>query len=246
MPVIRALGTTVEVDLGNDIDPAEFAAAWSRCLVHDGEDGEVPRTKRESIARPRPTMTSLTQAITHELISRRRGELLMLHAGAVSHPETGRSVAYAAPGGTGKTTLTRLLGQRYGYLTDETVGVDPQTLQIHPYPKPLSVRTPEGGFPKRERGPDELGLQPAHPAPRLRALILLRRDSSLDQPRWTRLDLFDAILALAPETSSLARLQRPLHLLAELYAALDGFWLAEYAECEQIVDRVAALLGEPC
>jgi hypothetical protein len=61
---------------------------------------------------------------------------------------------------------------------------------------------------------------------------------------WSRLDLFDAITTLSPETSSLSRLNRPLHLLKNLHRDLDGFWLVEYAEAEQIVDRVGALVED--
>ena len=57
-------------------------------------------------------------------------------------------------------------------------------------------------------------------------------------------DLFDAITTLSPETSSLSRLNRPLHLLKNLHRDLDGFWLVEYAEAEQIVDRVGALVED--
>lgn len=236
-PSVRALGTSVEVDIG-EVDRGVFEQAWARCL-----SSEATASATGAMVGPRSTMTALTQAITHELISQRRGELLMFHAGAVCHPQTGASIAYVAPGGTGKTTLSRLLGQHFGYLTDETVGVEPATWRIHAYPKPLSTRTAEGGFPKSEVGPDQLGLLPAHPAPVLRHLVLLRRDQGLVEPRWTRLELFDAIVALAPETSSLNRLERPLHLLADLYAALGGIWLVEYAEAGQIVDEIAERLG---
>lgn len=69
----------------------------------------------------------------------------------------GASLVYVAPGSTGKTTLSQLLGQRFGYLTDETVGIaDDGT--IFPYPKPLSVRRPDAshlkdGVPRRPRPP---------------------------------------------------------------------------------------------
>ena len=70
-------------------------------------------------------------------IAARAGELLMLHAGAVAHPVTGRALVFVAPGGTGKSTLTRRLGKRYGYLSDGTVGSSPDTLRIHPNPQPI-------------------------------------------------------------------------------------------------------------
>jgi hypothetical protein len=190
-------------------------------------------------------MTSLTQVITHKLIDRRRGELLMLHAGAVCNPRTGVSFAYAAPGGTGKTTLSRLLGAEYGYLTDETVGIEPRSWRIHPYPKPLSLRTPQGGLPKRECSPDDLGLRLPHPDPQLATLAILRRSSGHEAATVTRLDLFDAITMLVPETSSLSRLRRPLHLLADLEESIDGIWLIEYAEAEQVLDWARERLGAP-
>lgn len=244
MVTIHALGTRVDVDLGDAVDPAEFTAAWSRCLTGLGGRESPLRIGSDDQVGPRPTMTSLTQAITHALIARCRGELLMLHAGAVSHPETGASIAYVAPGGTGKTTLTHLLGQQYGYISDETVGIDPVTRMIHPYPKPLSIRTLEGGFPKSERGPDELGLMAAHTTPVLNSLVLLRRDPAATDPRWSELELLDAIISLVPETSSLSRLDRPLHLLQDLYATLGGVWLVEYAEAVDIIDWMSERLGE--
>ena len=106
------------------------------------------------------------------------------------------------------------------------------------------MRGSDAGWPKSEHGPVSLGLLAAHPAPQLSALLVLRRDPAVTSPVWSRLDLFDAITTLSPETSSLSRLNRPLHLLKNLHRDLDGFWLVEYAEAEQIVDRVGALVED--
>lgn len=248
MPVLFAvsgLGVVVDVDLGAGLDPWEFETAWSRCLVERREPRE-PRCEAGEVVSPQLLMTGMTQAITHELIRRRRGELLMLHAGAVAHPATGATVAYAAPGGTGKTTLTRVLGQRFGYVTDEAVGIEPGSWRVHPYPKPLSIRTSDDGSPKHEVSPDTLDLVPVHPRPHLAGLLILRRDPALAEPVWTRLDVLDGIMALAPETSSLSRLPSPLQVLDALYAAVGGFWLVEYGQAEQIAEKVSTLIdGSP-
>jgi hypothetical protein len=79
----------------------------------------------------------------------------------------------------------------------------------------------------------------------LATLAILRRSSAHDAATVTRLDLFDAITMLVPETSSLSRLPRPLHLLADLEESIDGIWLIEYAEAEQVLDWARERLGAP-
>ena len=65
---------------------------------------------------------------------------LLLHAGAVCRTD-GSSMILCGPSGSGKTTLTALLaGAGLAYLTDETVRLDPRTLRLTPYRKPLSVK----------------------------------------------------------------------------------------------------------
>ncbi len=149
-----------------------------------------------------------TQSVTRALITAQVGRLLMLHAGAVSHPTTGATLVYVAPGGTGKTTLSRLLGQRFGYVTDETVGID-EGLNILPYPKPLSIRPPEGGT-KDEVSPDRLGLSAVAAAPHATRLVLLGRHTSHGSaPEIEELTLMDALFALVEQTSSLTAARAP-------------------------------------
>ena len=90
-----------------------------------------------------PDPTSFTDALvaadTLAFIDARRGSLL-LHAGACvdSH---GRAVVVHGGSGAGKTTLTTALAEAgLAYLTDETVCLDPSTLLIEPFPKPLTVK----------------------------------------------------------------------------------------------------------
>jgi hypothetical protein len=103
--------------------------------------------------------------------SRLSRPFLMFHAG---RSVTGlcRSLVFVAPGGTGKTTLAIALGQDYG-----TYGRDSRDGRERTDPP-----VPEAALPptsatriKREASPDELSLGPAHPAPNLGRLVLLRR-----------------------------------------------------------------------
>ena len=252
---VRLLGRADELD-------AAVRSAWSRCLDLDAagagelqtegltvrllEEGDAsvpgPDADGDSIADtdPGPLLQLLTQRVTYAKIHAQAGRLLMLHAAAVAHPETGRAIAFVAPGGTGKTTLARHLGARYGYLTDETVAIDAGGL-IHPYPKPLSIRG-ESGYAKTETSPDELGLRTPPSACRLRRIVLLdRSDDHAGTPVVAPLTPFQAIAALAPETSSLASLPRPLHGLADLLGTLDETVRLTYrdADADSVADLVA-------
>jgi len=258
---LAALGTSLDVELGgprvDELD-ARMRALWSRCLVPDCAAPSA-RLTIDLLAPDAPSrfgeshlegsdlerlMNATTQAITRTLIAARAGELLMFHAGAVSHPSTGRSLVYVAAGGTGKTTLTRMLGTRYSYLTDETVGLAGD--RVLPYPKPLSIR--DGAAPtKTEHPPDALGLLPhAEGAATAAGVLLLDRDDShTGEPEVTELGLLDAITELAPQSSSLYALPRGLHACADLIAATGPVLRVRYGEAATLAGLAADLIGAP-
>lgn len=256
---ITALGTVLDLVFPGST-PASFvdavAHAWSRCLADraDEPDAQAPQPAGPlTVASPindtdeaiRAALQRLSQDVTHHLIAARTGRLLMFHAGAVSHPATGSSVVFVAPSGTGKTTLARLLGRTFGYLTDETVGIDPASGRIHPYPKPLSI-SPDGHRAKVETSPDDLGLVHAHPSPTVSRFVLLsRQPGAAGSPRLAELGTIDAIAALIPETSALNRLPRPLHLLADLLDATGPVVRCTYSEAGDLIPVVSDLMREP-
>lgn len=237
--------------------------AWSRCLDQPASRHSEPITLALDEERDSSTnemtgapstladddaerlMVRATQSVTSAAIAAQAGNLLMFHAGALSHPITGASLVFVAPGGTGKTTLGRTLGRRFGYLTDETVGIDHDGA-ILPYPKPLSIRTDHASAwaPKQERSPDEFGLLPAHPRPFVARMILLERSiDHLGQPFADELPLLDAITALAPETSSLSALDRGLNRCADLIESTGPVLRVRYAEAETLHALVTELIG---
>lgn len=236
---LAALGTTVQIDAsGTGLDQGELRHAWARCL-------SAPDPEPVLLAPGPMTASSLTQEITRKLISRQIGRLLMFHAGAVCHPVTGDSVVFIAPGGTGKTTLAAHLGRRYGYISDETVAIDPGSWQIFPYPKPLSTRRADLFGEKAELSPDDLGLQPCHPHPHVSHLVLLTRDDSHDTLITPERRL-DAMVTMAEQSSSIHKLPKPLHLLADLIDHTGQVWRAQYAECETLEPFIKDALGAPC
>ena len=82
----------------------------------------------------------LVATLVHDLNRRALdgSEHLILHAGGIEHDGVG--VIFPGAMEAGKTTLAAgLVRAGFGYLTDEGVAVDRDSLRIHPYPKPLSV-----------------------------------------------------------------------------------------------------------
>ncbi len=249
---LHGLGADVEVRCTGRAAP-EFTSAlrdaWSRCMVSDDAgDGTAPVAEEvvvhtEDDKRLPHQLQMCTQRITRSLIAARAGQLLMLHAGAVSSPTTGASLVYVAPGGTGKTTMSCLLGGRFGYVTDETVGID-EAGTIHPYPKPLSVRRPDQGALKDEVSPDALGLLSSPVFPRLARIVLLDRHSDIGNVELEELPFMDALFELVQQASYLSRLPRPLHFLADIMDRTGPVFRLRYSEAAHVQKDLTALVGE--
>jgi len=182
----------------------------------------------------------LSARVTVGVIEYQAGRLWMLHGAALADPASGAAIALVAPSGTGKTTAARVLGRRFGYLTDETTGVAPD-LTIHPHGKPLSLVRSDSAL-KEQVAPAELGLLPGPPTPTLRAIVILRRDGTrtvaLDRLRTAM-----AIAMLAPETSYLGRLDRPLHFVAGIIEQTAGVFEAHYDEAADLEPVVNGLVS---
>ncbi|MFC7488072.1 hypothetical protein ACOCJ7_18090 [Knoellia sp. CPCC 206453] len=246
---LHGLGAVVEVRCTGDAAPefqTAMTTAWSRCLVvpHQSPVEALPLEVRldDTAQLPRRMMLT-TQQVTKSLIQARAGELVMLHAGAVSDPATGRSLVYIARGGTGKTTLSRLLGRRLGYLTDESVGIDAAGV-IHPYPKPLSVRRAATPELKDEVSPDALELLPAPEVSRVSRLVLLDRQPAITSPDLAEVPFMDAVMAMVEQSSALSELPLPLKRLAELIDETGPVTRLTYSEAAHPEESLIALVRE--
>ena len=252
---LRGLGAVVDVRCTGQAAAVLAVAmreAWSRCLVDGTVGGPAPAD--HVVAAPigvrfdedgdltRQLMVT-TQQITRAFIAAQIGRLLMFHAGALSDPVTGNGLVLVAPGGTGKTTLTRRLGGRLSYLTDETVGVDAAGA-ILPYPKPLSIRRTDSTG-KDEVSPDHLGLGHTPSSARVSRVVLLDRQATpLASPfEVEELSFMDAVFALTPQTSSLRALERPLHRLGSLIDHVGPVLRVRYSEATQVENVLASMTG---
>jgi hypothetical protein len=176
---------------------------------------------------------TLTSRLTLEAILANAGQLTMLHACGVADPVTGSTVALVAKSGTGKTTAASVLARAYGYVTDETVAIRHDG-SVVPYAKPLSVKQ-EAGDPKRQVGPDELGLMPAPTGTFLQSVVLLNRVAGKQiRPVMERVPLTQGILALIPDSSSQGELDQPLQSFCRLIDSVGGVWQVTYSEAEDL------------
>lgn len=196
-------------------------------VVHGADVGEL----RDRLAR----------VLTLHAIDARAGDLLLLHAAAVCEPSTGATVALVGASGSGKTTAARELGRTFGYVTDETLGVQDDG-SVVPYPKPLSVV--QGGPAKEQLGPEVAGLRPTgRAAPWLAAVLLLDRDPALAAPRIEPVRVTDVVAPLFGQISYLSRRGRPLARLQRLVEATGGLRVLRYADARDLVPVVREVLG---
>jgi hypothetical protein len=76
----------------------------------------------------------------YTLVIDRLSNYYLIHAGVVTHND--RAILLPASSGGGKTTLIAgLLKDSFRYLTDEIGVIDPHTFKVHPFPKPLNIKT---------------------------------------------------------------------------------------------------------
>ncbi|MCY4726593.1 hypothetical protein NYO98_09920 [Nocardioides sp. STR2] len=185
----------------------------------------------------------LSPAVTTAAIDSRAGELVMLHAAALADPATGRTAVLVAASGTGKTTASVTLGKTFAYLTDETSAITPDGVVLA-YRKPLSII--DGGHLKKQVAPSELGLLTSERECRLGALLVIERDPRHEgEPVVERLETVDAIAAIAPQSSYLPSMDKPLHRLAELIHLVGGARHVRYAESADLTPVLSELLAVP-
>ncbi|WP_194397273.1 hypothetical protein [Microbacterium atlanticum] len=238
---VDALGTVVRID-GSALSDEAWAAtqaAWRDGVVERAAVDTAATVPAHGSLPTRSMLSALSTEVTLAALEARAGELLMLHAAGLATAD-GRVVALVGPSGRGKTTASRILGTRFGYVSDESVGIAADGT-VHPYRKPLSLMEDDQVL-KVQRSPTELNLLPLPTMPlRLAALVLLERDDSATTPRSERVDLAEGITALAEQSSFLGTLPAPLHVIASHVESVGGVQRVVYSDAESLVAVVQEL-----
>ncbi|WP_177170223.1 hypothetical protein [Propionibacterium cyclohexanicum] len=261
--LVCIIGVTIDLQFAPSVPPqvrARIRRAWSRCAAPDGAQAsfEVAVSLGQSDsapsgeARARRRIVADNAALLEQQVATwltlwaieiRRSSMWLFHAVGLADGE-GRTIGLAAPSHTGKTTVASTWGRQFGYVTDETLAVQPGSLRVEPYPKPLSViRQP--GEPKHQVGPDELGLMRPSGDLRLVRLGLLARQPGIREPRLERIGLREALFELAPQISLLGGRDRPLQALSELIAGLGGAVRVVYGEAADLGEVLGSLMHDP-
>lgn len=234
---VDALGATVRIEIGGlpPVDREMIAEVWSGART----DRRVAPT---ATVTPRAhfhfdeTIADLSTQVTLAALTARRGQLWMVHAGAVADRD-GRVILFSGRSGMGKTTLMSRLAREYSYVTDESVGVTAEG-EVLPYRKPLSV-IEDAARAKRQASPRSLGLLDLPTAPlRLHAVVVLDRDPSHPSPRLEAVDVPEAVSAIAPQCSYLAELENPLSTLVGHIQRTGGALRLRYRESEHAIALV--------
>jgi hypothetical protein len=218
---------------------------------------EVPLVALESLVAKGVHRDAEVMGATLDFIEARRGHLL-LHAGGAAAPD-GRVIIAHGASGAGKTTLTSaLVAQGLAYVTDETVCLDPETLTIEPFRKPLTVkpgsqevlahlRPPDDeaseGTGNWQLSPDRLG-GPELPDTALRPALIVfpDRDPDRGDVEVTPVSPARAAFVLGEQSSAMWAIEpRPLATLARLVTSVPAFQVS-YAHAFDAAPVITGLL----
>lgn len=241
--VVEVLGSRVSLSLpsGLPIDVPDLRHAWSGALAPEGAAADAELVIDPGTMSHPALLSTVSSEVTHRGIDLGRGRLWMVHAGGVAD-DRGRVCMLVGRSGAGKTTAVRHLATSLGYVSDEAVAVRPDGTVV-PYRKPLSIVAPDSMW-KRQLAPDDLGLTPLPTAPlRLSAIVLLERTpDAAPTPQAHPLDTAEAVAALAPHSSALRQLPRPLHAIAA-HVRRSGAYRLVYRDDADLAPIVADLLS---
>lgn len=124
--------------------PATDSPTRHTLRVDPGVDGYIVTdlTDKKTLPLSEDDAAALVERRIRERVALHAPNHIFIHAGVVE--VGGKAIVIPGHTHTGKTTLVQaLLAAGCGYLSDEYAAVDADGM-VHPYPRPLSVRRPDG------------------------------------------------------------------------------------------------------
>ena len=208
------------------------------------DDGVTFRVESYGRSMPGSVEVEVVLAILHRQIRSHVAQFapdrVFVHAGVVARG--GRAVLIPGMSFSGKTTLVfELIHAGAEYYSDEYAVLDPDGL-VHPYAKPLSLRSSNGSF-RTDQPVDEIGGTTGEaPLPVGLVVVTEYRPDATWEPR--RLTAGEGVLALLANTVTAQ--DRPDEALGALSKALkDAVILdGDRGEASEIAPRVLELLGD--
>lgn len=195
---------------------------------------------------------------TLQHIERHRGNLL-LHAGGASATD-GRTIIVHGESGAGKTSLTLALTELgLAYVSDETICIDPHTLEITPFQKPLTIKPGAQPIwkpyapPRSQLDPGSGNWQlpwtnlrgPTLPSRLIPAYVVFPRyDSGAHSVQIETVGPAQAAFRLGENSSALAAIQRrPLGVLAKLVTTVPTLTVT-YRDAREAAPLISELLHD--
>lgn len=251
---IKAINTVIDLDMSQlpDDMAAQMEREWLACAELLQTDPPAPHQDATVLeAKHYGSAASYTvhRKVTQAAIAAAAGEMVLIHAGAVANDE-GLVLGFVARSGMGKTTATRTLGQRFAYVTDETLACTPQG-RVVAFPKPLSIGNRRAGDQKYGISPADAGLKAlprkdGHQVElQLGGIVVLERDEHYRaRPTLEAIDPLEGVAQVLAQTSSALLLDDPLQTYAKLCARSGGPWVLRYAEITECLELITELFAQ--
>lgn len=248
--------------------PAATGHSWTYRIWPAADDPErfVVATEHESLTVSSARGDAASTVLWHynrDVIEHTR-HLLLFHSAAVADDHG--VLALPAVANSGKSTLATLLVRAgYRYLTDEALAVDPDTLLVHPYPKPIGLDP--GSFPlfpdleptEKEQPPELFhhkwwldprrisphgdAAVPAEPIP-LQAVVFPTYDAEAE-PSIAPVEPAEGVVLLARNTFNLKRWgQRGLDVLARIATEVPLYTMT-HNDLDATLHMLADVIGPP-
>ncbi len=224
--------------------PRRTTVARADCVYSITEDangfGLIRNEERLLTNRSLRTVHSVLESDIHTCVARAARRKLFVHAGAVGW--RGHAIVIPARTLSGKSSLVAALVEAGAdYYSDEYAVIDPLG-RIHPYPKPISLRRPNGKRPRKRTAADLGGRDGIRPIP----LGIIVVTKYADGAPWNPMAMSTADGMMHLFANTVLAQVRPRFALSALMRAVAGCRAveSERPEAGAIVPSILQMMDE--